>query len=107
MREVHAAADTAFSGIRKAQEALEALDPKASAAVRRQAMRNLKAAIANAPANVEYAGEMLAKHAETVVQKSRADIEAMVIQHAHQLGLTSGESEQVARAIAAPDPDAT
>ena len=34
--------------------------------------------IANAVPNVDYAARQLAEHAENVVEKSRADIEAMV-----------------------------
>jgi hypothetical protein len=54
-------------------------------------LRNLEAAIDNAPANMEFAAESLAEHAENVVQKARADIEAMVVAKAQQLGVEPGE----------------
>ena len=50
-------------------------------------LRHLEAMIANMPANVEFAAKSLSEHAENVVQRARADIEAMVAQHAAQLGI--------------------
>lgn len=77
--EVRAAADQAFQDIQAAEAAYEqALSEKAPAAVRSQLLRNLRSAIANAAPNVAYAAAQLAEHAENVVEKSRADIEAMV-----------------------------
>lgn len=50
-------------------------------------LRSLEAAIANAGSNVEFAAKSLSAHAENVVTKARADIEAMVSEYAahHQL----------------------
>jgi hypothetical protein len=77
--EVRAAAGKAFQDIQAAEAAYEqALAEKASAAVRNQLLRTLRSAIANAAPNVDYASRQLAEHAEDVVEKSRADIEAMI-----------------------------
>lgn len=84
MKETRGAADQAFQAVR---EAFEAYDEKRNAAN----LRTLKYAIANAPANVEFAGKSLNEHAENVVQKARADIEAMVTSRARQLGIEPGE----------------
>lgn len=77
-REVRRAADDAFADIREAQTAYEdTLARKAPAKERNNALHALHCAIANAPSNVEIAAKRLAQHAEAVVEKSRADIEAM------------------------------
>jgi len=79
MNDAKGAASEAFSHILEAFQTYEAaLATKAPARERNAALRNLKAAIANAPANVDYAGKQLVKLAEDVVTKARADIEAMV-----------------------------
>jgi hypothetical protein len=61
-------------------------------------------AIRNAELNVDYAAQQLAEHAEEVVEKSRADIEAMVASAEHRLaaeggivppGITSGSQSPV------------
>jgi hypothetical protein len=85
--EVHGAAQEAFSAIQQAMADLEALDPKAGVRERREALRTLRACINNAVPNVDFAGKMLAEHAENVVQKARADVEAMVAQKTTQLGI--------------------
>lgn len=77
--EVRAAAEEAFQDIQAAEAAYEqALAGKAPAAVRNKLLGTLRAAIANAAPNVDHASRQLAEHAEDVVEKSRADIEAMV-----------------------------
>lgn len=77
--ETRAAAEVAFNEIALALGAYEdALATKAPAAVRKRAMGNLQAAVRNAPLNVEYAAQALTEHAEEVVEKSRADLEALV-----------------------------
>jgi hypothetical protein len=86
--EVRAAAEKAFRDIQAAEAAYEqALAEKAPAAVRNQLLRTLRSAIANAAPNVVYASRQLAEHAEDVVEKSRADIEAMI--SAAQAGKTA------------------
>lgn len=54
-------------------------------------LRHLEAMIDNLPANLEYAATTLSKHAENVVTKARADIEAFVVRKAQQLGLEPGD----------------
>ena len=80
--EVRAAADEAFSEIKRAETAYwAAIDskPPLPAAERKRLRASLQAAIRNAAPNVEYAAEKLDEHAEAVVEQSRADIEAMVV----------------------------
>lgn len=86
--EVHSAAETAFEEIQKALEAYEAaLSSKAPAKERSALLNDLHWAIKNAVPNVDYAGKSLAGYVENVVQKARADLEAMVARHADHLGL--------------------
>jgi hypothetical protein len=94
MEETRTAADEAFKAV---FEAFEAYEEKKNAAN----LRNLKYAILNAPSNIEFAGKSLVEHAENVVQKARADIEAMVVSKAVQIGLDPGELD--ARMLEAPD----
>ena len=89
--ETHSAAEEAFGRIKEAMDALEALGSGAGIKARREAMRSLRAAIDNAPKNVKFASESLVEHSENVVAKARADIEAMVVTKAHQLGITTGD----------------
>lgn len=84
MDEVRSAAGDAFKEIR---EAFEAYDQTRKAPERRR----LEWAIKNAPANVAFAGQSLNEHAENVVQRARADIEAMVVAEAQRLGLEPGD----------------
>lgn len=87
IQEVHNAAEDAFAEIREAFAAYEASIAGASAADRRKALHTLGAKISNATPNVDYAGKALSEHAENIVQRSRADIEAMVLSHGGQLGI--------------------
>lgn len=82
--ETRAAAQRAFEHIKEAFAAVEEKPTKAN-------IRSLRSAIENAPANVEFAAKSLTEHAENVVQKARADIEAMVTQKAAQIGLDPGQ----------------
>lgn len=92
MAETRGAAEEAFALILEAfQEYEEVLANKGGAKERAAALRTLRASIANAPANVAYAGSQLVKLTEDVVQKARADIEAMVSTHAATHGIESGE----------------
>lgn len=95
--EVRAAAHDAFKHIQVAEAAYEAaLNGKAPAAERNRALADLRAAIANATSNVEFAAKALDRHAEAVVEQSRADIETMVIQMAERTGI---EPDATVRAI--------
>lgn len=82
--EVKSAASKAYGEI---QEAFEAYAEKKNAAN----LKTLKYTIANAPANVKFAGDQLTEHAENVVQKAKFDIEAAVMQMAEQQGLDPGD----------------
>ena len=82
MAETRRAADDAFAGVLEALNTYEERPNKGN-------LRSLRAAIENAGPNVEFAGKMLSEHAENVVTKARADIEAMVTDHATRLGLES------------------
>lgn len=93
MAEAKGAAAEAFRGIQQAQAAVDALDKKAPAAVKRAAEADLRRAIAHASSGVDFASKMLVEHAENVVQKARADVEAMVLAKARDLGLTAEQAE--------------
>jgi hypothetical protein len=80
MKDTHAAAHAAFDEIQQALRDYEAKPTKDN-------LRTLRARIENAVPNVDFAGKSLAEHAENVVQKARADVEAMVLAHAQQLGI--------------------
>jgi len=92
MTETHNAADAAFEDIRQRLAAYEELlAGKPTAAERRKALASLRATVNNATSNVDYAARTLTEHAEEVVEKSRADIEAMAVTLAAKLGLPAAE----------------
>lgn len=100
--EARAAADKAFEAVKVAEERLEeVLAGKSTAAERKRALADLRAAIVNAAPNVEYAAKTLTKHAAEVVEQSRADIETMVIRMAERTGIDADDS---LRAITDGDP---
>lgn len=84
MDEVGRAGEKAMEEI---QEAFAAYKKKKTA----ENLRSLESAIRNAPANMSFAAESLSEHAENVVQKARADVEAMVVRKAEQLGIDPAE----------------
>lgn len=84
MKEVRTAADQVTEKITEAFAAYEAHKTVGN-------LRTLKSAIANAGANVEFAAKSLNEHAENVVQRARADIEAMVVAKATQLGIEASQ----------------
>lgn len=93
--EVRAAAASAYGNIKDALAEYEkVLAGNAGIALRRSALAKLRSLVANAAPNVDYATRTLNEHAEAVVEKSRADIEAMVIRAAGQAGISPA---QVAR----------
>jgi hypothetical protein len=87
--EVRAAANKAYGRIQDAFEAYAKVlaDKSSGAAARRNALNGLAHTIANASGNVAYAAKTLDEHAENVVEKSRADIEAMSVRTAERLGI--------------------
>lgn len=103
MRETHEAAHEAFGTILEALRELEALEQGDSTPKqRREALRKLKVRIQNATPNVDFAGRQLAKQAEAVVERARADIEAMVTQKAAQLGLAPTDAQGLVALDIAP-----
>lgn len=84
MDEVRNAGGKMLEVIRKAFETYQGHHTKAN-------LKRLESAIANADNNMTYAAETLTEHAENVVQRARADIEAMVVSKAEQLGIEPGE----------------
>jgi len=80
MREVRDAADKTFAKIADALAEYEAHKTVAN-------LRALRAAVENAGANLQFAASSLTEHAENVVQRARADIEAFVVNKAQQLGV--------------------
>lgn len=94
LQETRGAAERAFSSIAEAMDAYEALDSKTPASERRKALQRLRSAIDNAAPNVAYASKTLAGHAENVVAKARADVEAFVVAKSRQLGIDPGELVQ-------------
>lgn len=79
---------------RASEKAMEAIQNAFAAYCEKKTvanLRSLKAAISNAPANMTFAAKSLSEHAENVVQRARADVEAMVVQKAEQLGIDAGE----------------
>jgi hypothetical protein len=95
--EVRAAAYDAFAKIQAAERLYaETVNSKAPAAERKAAYSALRATIANAASNVEYAAKTLDAHAEAVVERSRAEIETMVFRAAERAGI---EPDEAVRAI--------
>ena len=84
MKEVRDAGEKALARIREAFAEVEAKPNKGN-------IRALRAAIENAPRNMEFAAESLAEHAENVVQKARVDVESFVLSKAEQLGIDPSE----------------
>ncbi|MDE2105920.1 MAG: hypothetical protein KGL39_52345 [Patescibacteria group bacterium] len=80
MDEVHGAAARAQE---KVQAAFAAYKEKKSAAN----LHDLEIAIGHMTPNIDFAAKSLSEHAENVVQRARADIEAFVVQKAQQLGI--------------------
>lgn len=78
--EVRSAAHRAVAEIGEAFEAYKAHKTAAN-------LRALRIAIDHVEPNTTYAAQSLTQHAENVVQKARADIEAFVVNKAQQIGL--------------------
>lgn len=78
--EVKGAARQVFDHAREALETYEAHKTVKN-------LRALRAALESAESNVAFAANSMTEHAENVVAKARADIEAMVDDRARQLGI--------------------
>lgn len=85
MDEVRGAAQQTFAKIKEARDTYEAHKTAAN-------LRALHFAIENATSSVTFAAKSLNEHAENVVQKARADIEAMVTARAEHLGLNASDT---------------
>jgi hypothetical protein len=94
--EVRGAADKALERVREAFAKVEEKPNKGN-------IRALRFAIEGMPNNMAFAAESLTEHTENVVQKARADIEAMVVSKAQQLGLEPGDLGVDRPALAAGD----
>lgn len=103
MQEVKNSAVVIFGKIREARDAYEkALADKAPAKERNEKLRALHFAVENAGSNMTFAAKTLVEHTENVVQRARADIEAMVSAEATRLGLTAAEAEGLLELPAMP-----
>ncbi len=80
MDEVHGAAEKAQA---KVEEAFAAYKEHKTAAN----LRALEIAVGHITPNMDFVAKSLGEHAENVVTKARADIEAYVVSKANQLGL--------------------
>lgn len=93
MAEVRDAANQAMVKIKEALADVEAaFEAKAGVKVLREKLRNLHIVVENAPSNMAFAAKSLSEHGENVVQRARADIEAIVQAEATRLGLEVGDS---------------
>jgi len=90
MDEVKSAAERLFGKAKEAMAAYDALDSKATAKEKREALDRVRNALRNAEANMKFAAKSMTEHAENVVQRSRADIEAMAMHAAERFGLPEG-----------------
>jgi hypothetical protein len=96
MDEVRNVAERLFTEAREAlAEYEQAVAEKAGAKVVREKLRNLHATLENSKSNVTYAAKSLNEHTENVVQKARADIEAIVYHESQRLGLDAGQSKML------------
>lgn len=94
MAEVKAAAANAMAKIKAARDAYEeAVEQKLGAKIVKERRRTLHYAIENAESGMTFAAKTLTEHTENVVQRARADIEAMVGAEAQRLGLTAGQAQ--------------
>lgn len=91
--------NAATKALEEIQSAFAAYKENRTAANR----RNLEATIRNAAPNMTYAAKSLSEHAENVVQRARADIEAVVVAKAEQLGIDPAEVADT-RLLEAADP---
>lgn len=84
MAEVRGAADKAMRTVLKAFENYAEHRTKGN-------LQSLEHAIRNLPANLTFASRSMEEHAENVVQRARADVEAMMLTKAKQLGIDPGD----------------
>ncbi len=86
--EVRQSGEKALGDISRGYDAvMEAFETGGKKALR-ETLRDLRYAIQNAPANMEFAAKSLTEHVENVVTKARADIEGMALSAAEHGVLT-------------------
>jgi hypothetical protein len=96
--EVRGAAARAYSRIQEHLEKYEValkLSGKGSAALQREALSGLRSSVQNASLDVAYAAQCLDEHAEEVVEKSRADVEAMVVRMTERAGIPADQVQAI------------
>lgn len=86
MDEVREAAQRAVEDVRRSFQEYKAKPTK-------DHLRHLEAMIDNMAPNIAFAASSLTEHAENVVQRAKADIEAFVVNKAQQLGLNPSDLE--------------
>lgn len=89
--EVRGAAQQSMTQIERAMENYSNVLVTGTAKEKREALSSLQQTIKNVPANMAFVAKSLSEHAENVVTKARADVEAMVVQSAQQLGINASE----------------
>lgn len=92
--EVRNAAQAAYQEIKEALSTYEETlneSGKGSTAAKKHALNMLRSKVNNATPNIGYATRRLNEHAEDVIEKSRADIESMVMRMAEQNGIDRGD----------------
>jgi hypothetical protein len=84
LNEVKGAAAKTYKYVREAFEKVKEKPNKGN-------IKNLEHALNGVENNLVFAANSMTEHAENVIQKARADIEAMVTAHAERLGIDPGE----------------
>lgn len=82
--EVQESAEKALAHVLEKLEAVEEKPNKGN-------IRALRLAVEGVPRNLKFAADSLSEHTENVVQKARADIEAIAAAKAQQLGIEPGD----------------
>lgn len=113
LEEVRSVVHRLLGEVREAVEAVEeAVEQKKGVRATREAVRALHLAVANAPANAEFAVKSLDGAAEKVTAQARADIESYILQAARivqgqqgQASIEAPDQDWIPRAIEAPGHD--
>lgn len=95
-REVSTTAKKSTEGIVQAAQAVkEAFAAKAGRVDMAKKLRDLDIAIGHFPANMKFAADRLTEHAEDVVTKTKADIEAAHYRAARNAGIVTGYPKEI------------
>lgn len=88
--EVAGTVDRLLAGVRTQMDALEeAVEQKKGVRAIREALKRLRATVANLPSNSKFAVTSLTEAAEKVTAQARADIEAHILAAVHAAGASS------------------